>query len=381
MLILWRTSTLLDRPRYFDPLCCLASAAYTDFMRRLAEWTITHRNEERRIELYWGDLSMLPPQHAVDILVVSAFPGDYMPTPTSLIGALYRNGISVGRLALTKQKDMREEFSCWMSEPVVGASGFKRILCIESGWRGSPPEITDDIFRALAPCSISEFPNGSVAMPLIGAGDQGYPVDEIMKSILRAAVFWFNRGLNLRLLKIVAYSEDTAALAQKAFLEAKQSGSLPLDRPVQRFAGAPAPVGGQTDSFDVFLSYAHEDAAAAKAVVKLIESYSPGVRVFFDREVLAPGASWVLKIADSLDASRFVTPLYSPTYWKKKYCKDEFAAAYLRQNDTGRSILFPLYFQTTDIPSLFRTIQFTDCREADESKLAGACRELCKALN
>ena len=192
-------------------------------MKLLAEWRIQHRSHERRIELYQGDLAALPPKQAVDILVVSAFQDDYMPTESSLIGALYQKGISVAELARNKEKDMRKAFSCWISRPVIGASGFKRILCVESEWKGSPPEITDDIFRVLAPCSISEFPNGSVAMPVVGAGVAGYPVDQMMKSILHAAVFWFRRGLNLRALKIVVHSESSAKLAKKTFEEVKKS--------------------------------------------------------------------------------------------------------------------------------------------------------------
>jgi hypothetical protein len=345
-------------------------------MKLLAEWRIQHKRHERKIELYQGNLAALPPKHAVDVLVVSAFADDYMPTPSSLIGALYEKGTSVADLALAKQKDMRKEFSCWLSRPLTGATGFKRILCIESEWKGSPPEITDDIFRVLAPCSISEFPNGSVAMPLVGAGDQGYPADQMMKSILQAAAYWFRHGLNLRVLKIVVHSESIAGIAKKAFTEAKRADETRLvglaNQPTAR---APAA------QYDVFLSYSHEDMSIADSVLKLIQSQAPGARIFFDRTALGPGSNWLLQIAGSLDASRWVVPLYTPSYWTSKFCQLEFSAAFLRQTDTGRSVLFPLYYRKAAIPSMFMTVQFVECREADEAKLADACRELCKALN
>lgn len=342
-------------------------------MQLLADWKIQHRGEDRRIELFQGDLSHLPPEHAVDILVVSAFPNHYSPTVTSLIGALDRNGISVAKLASSKEWDMRAEFSCWLSGRLVGVQGFQRILCVESSWRGTPLEISDDLFRAIAPCSVSDFPSGSIAMPLIGAGEQGYPADQVLESILRAAVPWFRRGLPISVLKIVVYAHDTAALAQKKFLELRASDAfLKEEQPLASGATATEPAG-----CDIFLSYSHEDSEPAQQMLQLLQRSSPSICVFYDKRTLVHGGSWLTQVAESLDSAKRVAALYTPNYWASKYCKDEFSAAYVRQVDTGKSILFPVYFRSTHIPYLFRTLHYLDCREADMSRLSDACQIMC----
>ncbi|MDR6305795.1 hypothetical protein GGQ85_003520 [Nitrobacter vulgaris] len=81
-------------------------------MRLLEELTVVRPDEPRKIELLQGDLTCIPQEHAVDVLVVSAFPNDYLPTQGSLIGALHRAGLSVGDLARDKQADLRQQFSC-----------------------------------------------------------------------------------------------------------------------------------------------------------------------------------------------------------------------------------------------------------------------------
>ena len=81
-----------------------------------------------------------------------------------------------------------------------------------------------------------------------------------------------------------------------------------------------------------------------------LQRIKPGLNVFFDRESVSPGESWLMRIASSLDAARRVVALYTPSFWVSKYCKDEHTAAYVRQTDTGEKILFPILFRDTPVP-------------------------------
>ena len=88
-------------------------------MKILDGLTVFHGSEESRFELYQGDLSSMPPEEAVDVLVVSAFPDDYTPTPGSLIGALAKKGVSLAGLAEKKAVDLRGNYACWLSEEIM----------------------------------------------------------------------------------------------------------------------------------------------------------------------------------------------------------------------------------------------------------------------
>lgn len=71
-------------------------------MRVIDTITLTSHGRVSRIELCGGDLTLLESGENVDLLVVSAFPGDYVPTASSLIGALERKG-PIGRRACATQ--------------------------------------------------------------------------------------------------------------------------------------------------------------------------------------------------------------------------------------------------------------------------------------
>jgi hypothetical protein len=146
-------------------------------MHLLAECPVRYRMDTKYIRLYQGDLASIPVSETVDCLVVSAFPDDYTPTPSSVIGALAREGVSVADLAKDKEVDLRESFSCWMSKDLSSrfpTIGFRRLLCFEPLARGNPAELTSDVFSALMPFALGDAPMRSVAMPVLASGDQRF---------------------------------------------------------------------------------------------------------------------------------------------------------------------------------------------------------------
>lgn len=131
----------------------------------------------RRIALYEGDLTAIPKEHRADILVVSAFPDNYVPTSTSLIGSLYSRGLSVDDLAKVKAHDLRATCGFWLSNPIDGAAAalnVGRIACFEPLMLGSAASIVGDLFRGLFPF-LDDRKDQVVAMPVLAAGNQGSP--------------------------------------------------------------------------------------------------------------------------------------------------------------------------------------------------------------
>jgi hypothetical protein len=145
---------------------------------------------------------------------VSAFPDDYDPTPTSLIGALNRQGLSISELARDKLHDLRKTCAFWISKPIDGPSArwnIGQIACFEPQMLGSPPTLVGDLFRGLFPF-LNDQRNQVVAMPLLAAGDQGWSAELMLRSILDAATHWLARGLPISELKIVARGARRQAL-------------------------------------------------------------------------------------------------------------------------------------------------------------------------
>ena len=261
---------------------------------------IQHHGTTRSIRLDVGDLANLPREHAVDAIIVSAFPDDYVPMPGTLIAALNRKGISVGDLAKRKAVDLRQFSSCWLSEVIEQPhAGFQRILCFEPAYRGRATEVVGDIFRSIIPFTTGQPPINSVAMPLVATGDQGEDRSEMLRALVDAAVHWLNTGMPLDRINIVLHSTADVESLKQTFATVKASLKPPATHADYKF--------------DAFVSYSWDNKAAVDQLINCFLSSRPNLRLFIDRLELRPGASWQQHIFESLDDARKVICMYSPS--------------------------------------------------------------------
>lgn len=338
-------------------------------MNLLDKIEVNFKGQKKVIELYQGDLTNLASNENFDLLTLSAFPNDYMPTPTSLIGALNKKGLSVSHLSQTKEFDMRDSHACWMSSPIdrkdyIGIE-FDRILCFEPLVRNLPPyEMIGDLFQTLM-IATNQYGVKSVGMPLITTGDANYPVEAILNPLIEASVNWMNLGIGLDAIKIVAYDSKKSAQALKIFKELKI-----------KYSGYDLTFSNKFN-YDYFISYSHKNSTSADFLVKKLKELKPNAKIFIDRKILQPGHAWQNEIFKALDDCAKIITLLSQDYLDSKICIEEYNIAHFRQRESDQQVLLPIYLHSCGLPTYMKLTQYVDCREGAEDKLLVAIQGYC----
>ena len=372
-------------------------------MQTIDTLEVLRHGGSKKIELLSGDLTELPPAHAVDVLVVSAFAGNYVPTPTSLVGALAAHGVDVAALAREPEVDLRRDFGCWLSRPLPEAAArrlnVRRILCFEPETSSRAAQLVGQIFQSLAPFTYAEPHIRSIALPMLATGDQHRPVAEMLPALLDASFNWLKQGFPLQTIKLVV--RDAATLEPARLLFAAELERLWKQNDFgvwgigNRGREGVGPLGAEFDvlgrrdtgipksappdyAYDVFVSYSRKDQEAAGHLESCLKA--AGLRVFIDRVAISIGAAWQQKIFDALDDCNRVAVLYSPDFLQSKVCKEEFNIAWMRARDLERYVIFPLLIDETTLPTYMKTLNYVDCRIRDKPKIEAAAAELAASL-
>ena len=123
-------------------------------------------------------------------------------------------------------------------------------------------------------------------------------------------------------------------------------------------------VPAETYDYDVFISYAHQDAAWVEkhVVAAFRDAVLSGGRklsIFFDRASIRSGTGWQAKIALAIDGSRFIVPVYSEAYFQQPYCRFEIMRAHRKWVHAGEEsrCLLPIMIGHPHLPPAIDDIQ------------------------
>lgn len=339
-------------------------------MQRIDSLDVSDGEQTRTISFWLGNPADIGRDDPVDLIIVSAFRDNYLPTRRSIIGALHRRGVSVADLARDKAVDLRETTGFWLSGPLPDAPspvGATRILCFEPHFLGAQPaETVGSLFRGLFPF-LPEGKNATIAMAVIATGALGEKPDRMLRALVTAAAEWMRRGLPIRDLRIMEPLPARAEALSPVFAELKAATSPSV------------PVARGSD-YDFFLSFAEEDGAAVDVVRAALGRRAAGLRLFDYRTSIDVGKVWQDAIDEAMQSCRKLVAFLTPAYFRSVECKEELNMARLRHKRQQQSFLFPLYVgsleQEAELPLWLQTVSYVDCREADQTKLTQAIDRL-----
>jgi tRNA nucleotidyltransferase/poly(A) polymerase len=304
------------------------------------------------------------------LIILSAFRNSYDPTPSSIIGALHRKGLSVKRLAENKAIDLRDTSGFWLSRPLLEQStpvGVRRILCFEPHFLGGQPsEVVGNLFRGLFPF-LSDTQDATVAMAILAAGNLHEDPARMLRALIAAASMWMKRGLPIHELRIIEKDKNRVDGLTPVFAEMKK-------------LSAPAQDETTVSKYHVFLSFSSKDANEADTIAKALKSRAPNIQLFDYRLTIDTGKVWQHEIDQAMRACLRMISLLSPSYLSSPECREELSVARLLHKRRNHSFLFPLYVRSLsndeELPFWLQAISYIDCREGDPEKLAAAANRL-----
>ncbi|GAA4274831.1 toll/interleukin-1 receptor domain-containing protein [Aquimarina gracilis] len=311
-------------------------------------------SDNKSLQLFKGDLTQIPYDQKVDFLVLSAFPDNYLPTTTSLIGALYRKGLSVEKLAQEKELDLRAYSHCWISKE-ISYPNIKRILCFEPKPDpfANPYSQIAEIFQSLTLISKSHSIK-SIGLPLLMTGEQNYSVDKVIDELVNTSLLWLEKQ-PFETIKIVELSDKKVMLLKKAIEKKAELFKKDMN----------------DNNYDFFVSYSRKNEKEIEIIRKELGNK---FKLFIDTQEIGIGTNWLDKINKAMAGSKRFIVCLSDTYIQSKVCKYEYSFCNLKYIQEGDEAVLPLYLYSADLPFEMSILNFYNAREGNTKKINDFCR-------
>ena len=311
-------------------------------MNPIYQTTVPTAHGDKTIAVYHADV--LDFDEELDILTTSAYVGSYAPTPRSLFGALNTVGISAKKLAKTPAIDLRQLCRVWLSESIYSPSvAIRRIGCIEmSGYydmrEDSILNAIKAYFQMLDVAATGGIRMNTVALPLLGSGDQHLSAKLVMIPIINECLSFLTRNEAVRRICFIERSAEKSHLIADAL---QSSYLLTQKKAVTRPTAS-------TASALAFISYSSDDKNIANNLCAKLERR--GIRVWYaPRDVHGPYAD---AIVDAIGRATHFIVILSESSMRSEYVLNEIDLAF--QNLPDRIKFKPLRIDGTAFSSSVR---------------------------
>lgn len=244
----------------------------------------TRDGSYKSIELHLGCYEDLGIQ--TDILVCSAFKGDYAPLRGTLIGSIaFSYGINVAVLARNPFINLNA-IGTWVSQEIKGAP-FSRLACVELvGHDESPSSLFDNLFFGISKAVKQGVSITSIAMPVLGTGDQMLSYEDVFLPLLSECVDALETIPSLERIVFFERNED-----KYNYIRQQVELSLP-----------------KVKHESVFISYSHRNTEVANMIAGGLKG--AGLKVWIDHEKLR-NPKYAEEIIDALRNSKAYVILVS----------------------------------------------------------------------
>lgn len=318
----------------------------------------------RRLELLIGDVTFASPAEPVDLLVLSAFPNSYLPTPGTVVRRLAEIGIDVQAEARRKFQDWRSQWYCWTSGRLPEAGHcIRRLVCFEHGNRDSPEDVVGNVFRSvreflLTADGISSDGSGQqeaeiLRLPLLSTGNQGGSRTAMLAALITQAQLHLAAGLPVKRIQLVIWdgSRDLHALlvdSGRVFEENRHGWQADFES-------------SHRPDLDLFVSYRHADQTIVAGLLNRLRQLRPELGLFIDYEKLQPGSFWKPDLIKGLGRCRQALCLITDDYAESAECMDEFHAALCWRRNRPNYLLPLLSLRHKTVERLPESLRRVQC--------------------
>ena len=276
----------------------------------LFEYTFLGQNgKQKNIRVIHGDLTQI---ESADVVVCSAFQGDYAPLYGTLIGALWRNkNIMVKDLADKPEIDLRS-MGCWISQEIE-ESDFKRVACVELYGRKIQGKNGKDYllqtgFSTLSylidQCTMREIPVGTIALPILASGDQNIAFEYVIAPLIKHCMRMLTENDGVESLLFCERNEEKAKYLAEALK--KHLTSL-IEKP------------------QVFISYSTKNTDYAFQLRDGLEK--AGIRCWIAPDCIPAGSCYLEEIPLALSSAPIFALILTPEAENSKWVPKELEVA------------------------------------------------------